>query len=273
MVPCQVNRLILLILCVALVVMLILVAVYASRTSTSTNQQQAKSVWVSEHCGVFRPAAAAAVVPYAIHNPALTLQHFKLLSPMRPHLAVLDDFLSPAHCQHLIDLGRPHLRESRVVGGRGGSDAVDSRYRSSLSAYLTKGLTPMLREIEDAVCRLLSVHRRQLESLQVVRYTQGQQFKQHHDYFHYKDTDKRGGQRVHTLLAYLNTLEPSAGGATYFPRINVRIYPRQGRVVYFRNTTDDGKVTDEYTLHSGEALLTNTEKFACNIWTRSQMSY
>src|SRR3546814_17309847 len=76
------------------------------------------------------------------------------------------------------------------------------------------------------------------EAIQILRYGVGAQYKPHHDYF---DPDwsgsagppKRGGQRVASLVMYLNT--PERGGATPFPAGHLEVAPVQGHAVVFRH--------------------------------------
>ena len=71
--------------------------------------------------------------------------------------------------------------------------------------------------------------RRNAESYQIVYYTGGTQYNDHHDAFN-DETDegrkhlKRGGQRIYTAIAYLNDVEE--GGATEFIDLNISVKPK-----------------------------------------------
>jgi hypothetical protein len=71
---------------------------------------------------------------------------------------------------------------------------------------------------------------------------------------------------VHTVFSYLATVE--AGGETEFPQLDVRIEPRQGRVVHFMNLLPNGE-PDARTLHAGLPVKAGT-KWLATLWTRER---
>ncbi len=74
---------------------------------------------------------------------------------------------------------------------------------------------------------------------------------------------QNGGQRVATLLTYLNT--PQHGGCTAFPTLGLRITPRQGTALLFFPATADGRL-DARALHTAEPAI--DPKFVSQIWVR-----
>ncbi len=74
------------------------------------------------------------------------------------------------------------------------------------------------------------------EGLQILRYRPGAEYKPHNDYFDPAHSGtarilERGGQRVATLVMYLNT--PDGGGATTFPDVGLEVAPVRGNAVFF----------------------------------------
>jgi hypothetical protein len=125
-------------------------------------------------------------------------------------------------------------------------------------------------ELRQKAAAMAGVPENNVEGLQLVRYAKGEQYKFHYDYF----DAIRDNQRVHTFLVYLNDLELEDGGSTIFKLYKLKVYPRTGRCVWFRNMID-GKV-NEMSLHSGEEVLSDEKiKYAVNIWIREKeiMSY
>lgn len=57
------------------------------------------------------------------------------------------------------------------------------------------------------------------ENIQILRYEHGQKYEPHHDYFHDKVNQARGGHRYATVLMYLSTVDK--GGETVFPNAKV----------------------------------------------------
>ncbi len=73
---------------------------------------------------------------------------------------------------------------------------------------------------------------------------------------------KRGGQRVATLVLYLNT--PQEGGATVFPDIDLAVHPMEGHAVFFSYDRPDPATG---TLHGGAPVIRG-EKWVATKWLR-----
>lgn len=73
-----------------------------------------------------------------------------------------------------------------------------------------------------------------------------------------------GGQRVGTVLVYLNDVDE--GGATRFPALGLEVAPRELQAVAWANVRADG-VPDVRARH--EALPTTATKVAVNCWVRA----
>jgi len=105
-----------------------------------------------------------------------------------------------------------------------------------------------------------------MEEPQVVRYKKGQQFSWHYDEVPAPQLSN-GGQRVATLLVYLNTVD--AGGGTVFRDLTDRdgnaltMKPVQGSALLFFPALGDG-TPDDRTLHKGE--VAQDEKRIVQMW-------
>ena len=73
---------------------------------------------------------------------------------------------------------------------------------------------------------------------------------------------QRGGQRVGTLVMYLNA--PEGGGATTFPDVGLEVAPVRGNAVFF---SYDRAHPATGTLHGG-APVTAGEKWVATKWLR-----
>lgn len=80
---------------------------------------------------------------------------------------------------------------------------------------------------------------------------------------HERRVAQNGGQRIVTVLVYLNDVV--LGGATYFPELDLYVQPRQGMALVFFPSTIDGRL-DEKTLHS--ALPAIDTKYVSQVWVR-----
>ena len=105
------------------------------------------------------------------------------------------------------------------------------------------------------------------EGLQVLRYRVGAEYQPHYDYFDPRHASskailERGGQRVATLVMYLNT--PARGGATVFPDIKLDVMAQKGNAVFFSYDRPDPATL---TLHGGAPVLEG-EKWVATKWLR-----
>jgi prolyl 4-hydroxylase len=101
----------------------------------------------------------------------------------------------------------------------------------------------------------------------VLRYQPGAQYLPHHDYFDPAQPGAtsilaRGGQRLATLVMYLNT--PEAGGATTFPDVGLEVAPIKGNAVFFSYSRPDAATR---TLHGGAPVQAG-EKWVATKWLR-----
>lgn len=193
-----------------------------------------------------------------------------------PFMRYIHGFLTPEECKHLIQLAESRFQRSLAESADTESGAHPDR--TSFSAFLQKGETDIVRSIEQRASAITGQPVSHLESLQVVRYTQGQFFKPHYDYF-VRGTQKdgsdgeatrqsllRGGQRTQSIFIYLNRL-PSGKGATVFPKLDLKILPLEAGDAFWWHNMHQGK-EDERMLHGGETV--DDIKYGVNIWIREK---
>ena len=126
---------------------------------------------------------------------------------------------------------------------------------------------PVCARLETRIAALLDWPLENGEGLQVLRYRPGAEYKPHYDYFDPAEPGtptilKRGGQRVGSLVCYLNT--PEAGGATVFPDVGLEVAPVQGNAVFF---SYDRPHPSTRTLHGGAPVIAG-EKWVATKWMR-----
>jgi prolyl 4-hydroxylase len=189
-----------------------------------------------------------------------------LASLLHPRVIVFGDLLSARECEALMDAARGRLRPSMVVDPASGHDQLHTA-RTSEGASFERGETPLCRRIEQRIAMLLDWPIENGEGLQILRYTPGAQYKPHHDYFDPAEPGNavplaRGGQRVATLVMYLNT--PLSGGATTFPEAGFEVAPIRGNAVFF---SYDRPHAMTRTLHGGAPVHAG-EKWIATKWLR-----
>ncbi|HEY4296666.1 MAG TPA: 2OG-Fe(II) oxygenase [Paraburkholderia sp.] len=188
----------------------------------------------------------------------------------RPELVVFGNVLSDDECDTLIERSRERLRRSTIVDPQTGAEDIITN-RTSHGTWFHRGEDELIVRLERRFADLMNCPVENGEGLQVVHYAAGAEYRPHFDYFPPSQSVgdihlKRGGQRVATLIVYLNDVQ--AGGETIFPEIATSIAPRRGNAVYFRYLNSARQV-DPSTLHGG-APVTQGEKWIMTKWVRER---
>ncbi|MFZ0871630.1 MAG: 2OG-Fe(II) oxygenase [Rhodanobacter sp.] len=187
------------------------------------------------------------------------------LSVDAPTLRVLDSVLSEQECGDLIELARPRLQRTLTVD-TDGRYQVDQR-RTSEGTFFAINELPLIGVIEQRLSRLLEIPVDHGEGLQILHYMPGQEYEPHYDWFDpelpsFGPMTKWGGQRIASVVMYLNT--PEQGGGTAFPVIGLTVTARRGSAVYF--AYEGG---DRTSLHAG-LPVTGGEKWIATKWLRER---
>jgi len=185
----------------------------------------------------------------------------KLLN-VSPPVYTVDNFLTLSECAFLINAACDSFTPAPVVGA--GSGEI-SKSRTSSTCYLAREDLPILLQ---KVQNLTGKPWKHTELPQVGRYLPSQQYLQHFDAFDLSNEDGQrfaanGGQRVATVLIYLNDVEK--GGQTNFPMLDIKVQPKMGMALVFFPSTVDGYL-DKKALHA--ALPAIDVKFVSQIWIR-----
>ncbi len=183
-----------------------------------------------------------------------------------PMVAVIDGVLAAEECQRFIELARESMQRAKVSLDEE-SGFVDGRTGSN--TWLAYDSFEAARVFGERISALVDIPLEQAEAIQVIHYGPGQKYGAHFDAYEL-DTEKGqrcckyGGQRLVTCLVYLNDVED--GGGTRFPKLDVEVSPKAGRMVIFHNV-DDGDYSRPHpaSLHGGEPVHAG-EKWAMNIW-------
>ncbi|WP_072321437.1 2OG-Fe(II) oxygenase [Luteibacter sp. UNCMF366Tsu5.1] len=193
-----------------------------------------------------------------------------LVRVARPTIAVLDGVLDPSECEALRALATTRLARSQVVNPGTGVGVVQD-IRTSEGANFGRGETPLIARIDARAAAIMNLDQEHGEGLQAMRYGPAAEYLPHFDYFPPDDPGsqahlRNGGQRVSTLIMYLNDVD--AGGETIFPRIDFSYVPRQGQALYFEYNAPDGSL-DLLSLHGGAPVLSG-EKWILTKWMRER---
>ena len=182
-----------------------------------------------------------------------------------PPLRVLENILDDAECAELIELARPQLARALTVDDDG-KQQVDQR-RTSEGMFFSLGELPLVARIEQRLADLLGLPVSHGEGLQILHYRPGQEYEPHFDWFDpalpgYDAITRSGGQRIASVVMYLNT--PELGGGTAFPELGLTITARRGSAVYFAYESGDPR-----SLHAGLPVICG-EKWIATKWLRER---
>jgi prolyl 4-hydroxylase len=187
-----------------------------------------------------------------------------------PPVFVIENFFTPEQCLQVDEVAMPtdNKKENSSpqhavqVNSATFSPLAQSK-RTSTSWFCHYAQVPVLL---TKASHVLSIPLEHMEEPQIVRYKTGQEFSWHCDEVPSPQLSN-GGQRLATLLVYLNTVE--TGGGTEFRDLRdaagnpLSVQPRQGSALLFFPAYRDGK-PDERTLHKGE--IAETEKRIVQMW-------
>jgi hypothetical protein len=137
-----------------------------------------------------------------------------------PPIVKFPEFLDRHECEALVEFGKPLLLPSVAVRDK---SAAQRRERTSENAWCMPGTPcvnhPMTLSVDDRIANLTGFPHRNLEYYQILRYKGRQAYQAHADWVGgiKQLQDFPSGPRLFTLFLYLNTVDPAAGGATWFP--------------------------------------------------------
>lgn len=176
---------------------------------------------------------------------------------------VFQNFLNVEERASLIQLIDHNAKPSTLYAGTELED-----FRTSFSCDLNPH-DDKVKSIDSKISNLLGVLPGYSEVIQGQRYDVGQQFKEHHDFFHttqdYWEKERtNGGQRSWTAMVYLN--DDLEGGTTEFFKAKVGVRPLAGMLVTWNNMRPDG-APNNFSLHSGKPV-TKGRKYIITKWFR-----
>jgi len=186
-----------------------------------------------------------------------------------PIVWVIDDFLSSDERAHVIEIAAPRLEEAKVTSTRVNTT---SAARTGSVAWVRYADSQQVQHIIHRVSDLVNIPPHHAESMQVVHYAETQEYRPHFDGWDLRTEKGRlrtqnGGQRVLTALMYLNDV--AGGGGTIFPKLDLEVEAKPGRLVIFHNIEDEATNLHSNSLHGGMPVG-DGEKWACNLWFRAK---
>jgi prolyl 4-hydroxylase len=179
----------------------------------------------------------------------------------RPYVSAFPALFSPAECAFLIAEAEAWLQPSLVIDPQTGRQMRNPIRTSDSMSFGYVQETPAVHVLNRRIAAATGTDATQGESLQVLRYRPGQEYKPHVDAL-----AGEPNQRILTMLVYLN--DDYEGGETLFLRTGLRFKGKKGDALLFRNALADGRA-DEMAQHAG-LPVTAGEKIIASRWIRAR---
>lgn len=187
----------------------------------------------------------------------------------QPSIAMIDPLLSADECRLLIASAQPHLHDSQTADPVTGVPLTLPVRTSSEACFDPVLETSALRLVQLRMAAAAGIDLPNAEQLTVLRYAPGQQYRPHRDYLPpgtLQMDRPHAGNRCRTVCVYLNPV--TAGGATEFPNLGLRIEPKPGRALIFDNLRADGSLEPD-SLHAGTPVEAGV-KWLSTLWIRQR---
>jgi len=211
---------------------------------------------------------------------------------LRPVVLELSGFLTDDECAFIRNYASSRMVPSGLAMMDSSGDSRD--VRTSTQTFMERSGTAQIRALEERAHNLTRLPYDNGENIQVVRYTVGQKYGAHRDFFNPNDYHRQpqmlssveygARNRLATVFWYLETV--TEGGETFFPRAlnaagkeyhpwngdhedcyrGLSVPPVRGNAVLFYSMVPDGRL-DERSLHGGcKPRGKTTEKWGANQW-------
>ena len=240
--------------------------VAAEALQTTLQDHWCEPTWLGPSATLGVPEPGLGDSPAQLDGGDRTVQ--VLVTLAQPRVVVFGNLLSTDECDALIAAAAPRMARSLTVTTPTGGEEVNDD-RTSEGMFFQRGESALIQRIEERIARLLNWPLENGEGLQVLHYRPGAEYKPHYDYFDPAEPGtatlvKRGGQRVGTLVIYLNT--PEKGGGTTFPDVGVEVAPQRGNAVFF---SYDRPHPSTRSLHGGAPVIEG-DKWIATKWLRER---
>jgi len=181
-----------------------------------------------------------------------------------PHIFIIERFLDSSVCMEIIKSFKSNLKEATVTDG---SKHSLSEARTG-KVYFLKQEDELNIMLLKKICDLFNWGINDTESVQIALYKKGELYDAHLDAFD-DETVKRNpkGQRIITNLIYLNDVKQ--GGSTLFPKIGIKVNPKEGRLLSFENCIKNTSFLNPFSIHQS-LPVEKGEKWIAAIWLRKK---
>lgn len=219
----------------------------------------------------FPPAGPAPTIDWeavttALANPpGLAFPQAGRLSSA-PDVWIAKRFFTDEECDYVVAQGASALTPAAVIDPVSGERRRDPVRTNLAAAEATVWMSPVKAALALRLARLAGMPLSHAEPASLLCYRPGEEYRPHFDWLGPGPAFDAGGQRMKTVLVYLN--DEYAGGRTRFLTPGLDIPAAKGDAALFVNVTPEG-APDMTTRHAGMPV-TGGVKFVWSQWYRAR---
>ncbi|EDX15026.1 prolyl 4-hydroxylase subunit alpha-1 isoform X1 [Drosophila simulans] len=219
----------------------------------------------SGRCAVPRNLSSLYCVYNHVTSPFLQLAPIKTeILSVDPFVLLLHDMISQKESTLIRNSSKEHMLPSATTD----PDSSDTEtqvdtYRTSKSVWYSSDFNDTTKKITERLGDATGLDTNFTEFYQVINYGLGGFFETHLDMLLSEKNRFNGTRdRIATTLFYLN--EVRQGGGTYFPRINLTVFPQPGSALFWYNLDTNGN-DHMGSLHTGCPVIVGS-KWVMSKW-------
>lgn len=198
--------------------------------------------------------------PLLLINPAKEEEIY-----LDPYLVAYHNVISDYELAVIKSIATPKLGRATVHNAKTGKLEF-AHYRVSKSAWLRPDDDIVIERVNKRISAVTKLEMDTAEDLQIANYGIGGHYEPHFDFARKEESNAfkglNTGNRIATWLSYMSDVE--AGGATVFPYIGVKIFPKRGMAAFWYNLYKNGDGIYD-TRHAACPVLVGT-KWVSNKW-------
>ena len=178
-----------------------------------------------------------------------------------PAISIARGFATPEECGLLVELAEARFKPASIFHEAQQKFVRDPLRDSDAAGFPIVLESPFVHALNRRLAAASGTDVAQGETLQILRYAPGQQYRPHLD-----AVPGMANQRILTALVWLN--DDYEGGETLFLESGLEVKGRQGDLLLFANALPDGR-PDPATRHAG-APVTMGVKLIASRWIRAR---
>ena len=176
---------------------------------------------------------------------------------------IIPNILNESECNAIIDYATEFIAEQNIIEGR-------YVYTKNKQHTFAKKDNETIKPILEKLAKRVNIPYENMENPLIVRYLPYQYYMEHNDSCcdqndRCRDFIKRGGQRLMTLIVYLN--DDFEGGSTYFKKLNLNLKAPKGGAIAFHSLAQNSDKCHPNGLYQ-EQPLNKGSKWAMHVWFR-----